>query len=683
LRGVLIIGLIGLALITRAQVRSEIDLEDFAERRFQIQDDDINYEDLYESLLLYYTNPINLNRATRADLASLSILSPIQLNAFFNYIDKRGKLISLYELQAIPELDMATIRDLLPFVTVTETADGRPLPQRILTEENNYLLLRYSRTLETEEGYRREDGSGYQGDQNTLYGRFRVSHPDDFSLGITFEKDAGEAFAVKPDQKQYGFDFYSFHFLLENKGRMKTLATGDYQMQFGQGLVLGSGFGAGKGAETVNTIKRSTVGIRPYSSVLESGYFRGAATTLSFGQLEATVFGSTLLQDGNLRTDSTYSNFEEFVNSIQATGFHRTQNELGGKNMLREISTGFALDYTMGPGLSIGATGLLSTFSRPLHKKPNNYNQYEFTGDQNLLGSLYASYNWQNFIFFSEVARSQSGGIGAVGGLLASLTPKLDFSWMVRNYDKNYHSFYGNAFSESSRNINETGVYWGLMYKPSRKYQLAAYFDKFSFPWLKFRVDAPSEGYEYLGRFTYKPARSVQMYAQFRQENKELSISSEDGNLSQLTQTIKQSYIFNIDYAIGRTFSFKSRVQGSNYEQEKIKTHGIALVQDVNLSFWKMKLSSRFALFETEDFNNRQYLYERNVLYAFSIPAYNGTGFRSYLLLQYTASKSLSFWARYARFEYPDQDAVGSGLQEVAGSTRSELRLMIRYKFRN
>ncbi|WP_421877767.1 ComEA family DNA-binding protein [Marinoscillum sp.] len=673
---------IALLLITVLAWGQDIDLEEFAEKRFQIQDEDISYEDLYESLLLFYTNPLNLNKASKADLASLYILTPAQVNSFFQYREDVGKLISLYELQAIPDFDVPTIRDLLPFVTVTEVLDSRPLVKRILNEENNYLLLRYSTTVQQPEGYQREDDSEYTGDRNTLYGRFRVSHSDDFSLGMTFEKDAGEQLAIDPSEQQYGFDFYSYHFALQNKGKFKTLVLGDYQMQFGQGLVFGAGFGAGKGAETINTIKRNSTGVKPYTSVLESGFFRGAAATLKFGSLEVTSFGSYLAQDGNLQNDTTYSDFEEFVNAIQQTGYHRTANELGSKNTINELSTGMAVEYNIKHQFSIGATGLYSHYSRPLQKKPNNYNQYEFSGDENFIGSVYSNFNYQNLMIFGEVARSQSGGMGAVSGILLSLTPKLDFSWSFRHYDKDFHSYYGNAFGEGTRVINERGTYWGIAYRPSRKYQFSAYFDKFTFPWLRFRVDAPSSGFEYLGRFTYKPTRSITIYAQFRQENKELSVGSEDGSLSQLTETVKRNYIVNLDYAIGRAFSFKSRIQGSSYSQVDQTTHGLAILQDVNVSFWKMKLSTRFALFDTDDYNNRQYIYEKDVLYAFSIPAYNGIGTRTYFLAQYNVNRSLTLWARYSMFDYTNQDSVGSGLNEIQGSLRSDVKLMLRYKFR-
>src|SRR5690606_27719461 len=73
----------------------------------------------------------------------------------------------------------------------------------------------------------------------------------------------------------------SAHFTLYDKGKLKTLALGDYQLSFGQGLVSASAFGVGKGGETITTVRRSDLGIRPYTSTLENTFFRGAAATYS------------------------------------------------------------------------------------------------------------------------------------------------------------------------------------------------------------------------------------------------------------------------------------------------------------------------------------------------------------------------------------------------------------------
>ena len=142
-----------------------------------------------------------------------------------------------------------------------------PLIQRILNEKNNYLMLRWERVLEDQKSI--SSNNEFKGSPGKIYGRFRSQHSKDFSIGLTFEKDAGEQFAWSPDSNQYGFDYYSFHFLKENVGKFKKVIVGDYQMQFGQGLILGAGFNPGKGAETITTVRRSSPGIKPYASVLE------------------------------------------------------------------------------------------------------------------------------------------------------------------------------------------------------------------------------------------------------------------------------------------------------------------------------------------------------------------------------------------------------------------------------
>ena len=680
----------------------EIDLETFAERLFQVQDENISYEDIYESLLLYYANKLNLNKVSPEELASLYVLNPAQLSGFFNYRDQFGKLLSIHELQVIPEIDLKTIRLLLPFVTVRESlTDSRPLLSRMLTEENNYLLLRFSQQLEEQVGYTRalpldttfiRDESNtitdtlttppvrYQGSPAKVYGRFRTSHKNDFSLGFTFEKDEGEKISFEDGKK--GFDFYSYHLLLENKLGFRKILLGDFQMQIGQGIVFGAGFNAGKGSETVNAIKRNSLGIRPYTSVLESGFFRGIALTKQFGNLEMSLLLSNLKRDGNIRTDTTFSDFDEFVNSIQNTGFHRTPPELASRGQIDEQSIGAVFEFSPHRRFSAGISGLNSKYSKPLLRRPNNYNQFEFRGDHNYIVSAYAHYTWQNFTFFGEAARSASGGIGALGGLVSSLSPIVDMAMIIRNYDRDFHSFYGNAFSENSRNINERGSYLGISIKPSRKHNLKAFYDRFRFPWLKFGTEAPSKGQEWLFRYTYSPSRQIIIYAQGRQQDKQITVVKE--NLSILAEQVRRNYIFNIDYALGSSLKLKTRLQSSTQHENGNFTKGLAIVQDINFKTGKWKWNTRIALFETDDFDNAQYVYENDVLYSFSIPAYNGSGTRTYVMVRYDPVKTFSIWLRYAQTTFPSNmpsDQIGSSLNASFGDTISEIKAMIRVKF--
>lgn len=681
----------------------DIDLEEFAERLFQFQDDNVSLEDVYESLLLYYSNKLNLNRAEPEELGSLYILNPVQLNKFFEYRDQFGDFLSLNELQVIPEMDLSTIQLLKPFVTVAKSStDARSLVKRILTEDNNYFLLRISRRLEKQVGYmepypldssfiRNESNqvidtlttapSRYEGSPYKIYGRFRTSHKNDFSLGFTLEKDPGESINMANGRK--GFDFYSYHFLLENKFGFKKIALGDFQLQVGQGLVYGAGFNPGKGAETVNTVKRNSQGIRPYTSVLETGFFRGLGITKQSGNFEFTVFVSKLKQDAILKTDTSYGDSLEHISSIQTSGLHRTEAELNSRNQLVENNIGSVVRYTPNRRFNVGLTLLNTKWTKPLQRKPNNYNQFEFKGNHNITSSLFAHYTWQNFTFFGETAHSKSGGNGSVGGFVASLSSTVDAAMVFRKFDKNFHSFYAQAFSENSRAINETGTYWGITIKPKRKHKLSAYYDRFKFPWLKFGVEAPSSGYEWLIRYTFSPSRQIVSYFQVRQQLRQVSIANQ--NLKILANQIRRNFILNLDYNLTTKVKVKTRIQSSIQKEALDITNGFAIIQDVNIDIWKLKISSRIALFETDDFDNAQYVYERDVLYAFSIPAYNGTGSRTYFMIRFDPLKKTSIWIRYAQTIFNQQISsdrtIGSSLETSYGDTASELKCMLRVKF--
>ena len=672
--------------LTAQNTRQDFDIQQYIEKIFAFQDSDLSYDELYESLLLYYSNPININKATKEDLRALYILNDQQIDAIIEHIKKYGNLLSVYELQTIPALSLDDIRSLLPFIRVDEhlNKDNTPLWQRITTEPNNYLLLRVERTLETKKGFTEPNESSisrYAGSPYKLYSRFRVSHTNDFSLGFTAEKDAGETFSF--NHKNHGFDFYSLHFQIQNEGRLKNLILGDYQMQFGQGLLLSAGFNVGKGSETINTVRRSNIGARPYTSVLETGFFRGATATYQINKhMETTVFYSRLQQDAVLRSDSA-RNAYEFISSVQNSGFHRTDSEINAKNQITEQTYGSQLLFKdAADNLQVGFTVIGNHYSTPLIKSDQLYNRYAFSGNDNYNIGISGQYNWNNLALFTEAAKSKSGGIGAVGGFIINLSKSLQSSIVLRHYEKDFHSFYGSAFSEAAgSNSNESGWYWGLKYSPNRKYQVTAYFDQFSFPWLKFGVSRPSDGYEYLVRFNYQPSRKALLYAQFRQESKATDITMLERPMVLTANGIKNNWIISADLDATDNITLKTRIQFSNYNLNNRYSEGLALIQDLNVKLNKFRISTRFALFDTDDYENRQYAYERDVLYSFAIPAYHGRGTRTYILLQYKINQHFDIWLKYAQTQYRHQDSISSGLEEIEGSTKTDIKCQLRVRF--
>jgi Helix-hairpin-helix motif len=669
-----------LCVLPQSYPAKEIDLQKIADEIVGYQDEDLNYEDLYENLLQLLSNPLNINTANAEQLRSLSILTELQIQSLLNYRNENGKLLSEYELQAVPELDLPTLYRLLPFVKVADPLAelNSSFLQRVANNDNAYFVLRYERLLETRKGFTTNDAEGaFKGSPDKLYMRFRSNLPNDFSVGFTAEKDAGEQVQWNTNQKQYGADFISFHAQVQNKGRIKNLIVGDYQLQYGQGLVLGGAFGTGKGGETITTVRRNNAAQLPFTSVVENLNLRGlTASYLLAHNFTITGFFSRTYRDANVRGDTTD---DAEVTSFLFTGLHRNEKELADRKQLDETIAGGVLSYTRN-SLDAGIIYQSSRYGKPIERTPSVYNQFTFEGTQNNNVSAYASYSIQNFNLFGEAAKSLQGGLGVVAGTIGSISKKLDVALVYRNYQRNFHSNYSNAFSEASTVQNERGFYWGLKYKFNKQYQLSGYVDFFEFPWLRFRSYSPSVGHEWLLRFQYQPSKTVALFVQVREELKQRNLSDES-NFYTIANGVKQNLLINASYAIGSVLQARTRVQFSNYKLAANSTRGMVIAHDVTADFGKLKLTGRYAIFDTDDFDNRQYVVEKDMWLAFSFPAYSGTGVRQYILLQYDFSKKFTGWIRYAHTQLKNTDSIGSGLDETVGNERNEIKLQVRMKF--
>lgn len=661
--------------------QKDFDLQILIDEILAVQDEDLNYEELYENLAQLLSNPADLNLITAEQLRALYILNESQIQSLINYREETGRFISVFELQAIEGFSKETFQRLTQFVTVIDPTTGfnKSLLKRVFSENNSYLLLRYDRTIEEKKGYSEDTSpaSRYAGSPDRLYTRFRTSRPGDFSFGFTAEKDAGENLSWDPNKKQYGTDFLSFHAQVLNKGKIKNLVVGDFQAQFGQGLILGSAFGIGKNAEAVTTIRRANIGFMPYTSLYEAGYFRGGAISYSITK-RITLHGmfSSRWRDGNAVQDSTF----EFgsVSSLTNTGLHRTQSEIEKRSTLHEQNIAGVINYKY-KSLDAGAIFHQTMFNLPIIRTPALYNQYYFHGSQNTNAGIFLNYTYRNFSFFSEAAKTIGEGMGITAGIIGSLTQSLDVSLHVRKYDRDFQTFYSNALAENSTPQNETGIYWGWKYQPNKKYSFSGYFDLFQFPWLRYRSYTPSQGNEWLLRFNYKPSKNVYLFVQVREESKVRNLTT-DTNLYQTGEGVKRNYWINVDYVITDHLSFKTRAQFSSYQFGGNTTQGMMVLQDISWTQGRISISGRYALFDTDDYDNQLYVYERDVWLAFSFPAYYGVGIRNYLLLQYSVSKKVDLWFRWANVRFTDRDIIGTGSEAIDGNTRNDIKLQARIR---
>jgi hypothetical protein len=311
--------------------------------------------------------------------------------------------------------------------------------------------------------------------------------------------------------------------------------------------------------------------------------------------------------------------------------------------------------------------------------EPRLYNAYAFRGSANTNASIFGSFNYRNMTFFSELALTLTQGHGFVGGIMLTLTPKFDATAVHRIYAVNYQPFFGNGFSENTRSQNESGTYWGWKYRFNRKWTHTGYVDIFRFPNLKYRVYSPSQGVEWLLRINWQPSRSTQVTLQARQEQKVRNQITQE-KMYQVLPTRKTNYWINIDFGLNQNLKMKSRIQYSEFMQHTGTTNGFTIAQDFIGQTGKFKISLRYALFDTEDWDNRHYLYEQDVWLAYSLPAYDGVGVKKMAMIEYKLSRKITLWLRLARLQYRDRDTIGAGVDQILGNTRNDVKLQARLR---
>ena len=682
-----------------ACAQEEADQENLIQKKIETiaeqmgeSDENVDFNTLLDDLMYFSEHPININNTTVNELEQLPMLDDIAIANLLAHISANGKLLNIYELQAVNGFTISLIHQIEPFIKVSDNPDANSFSFKEMMKEGTHeLVLRYQQVLNPQVGYSEIEDSAlaaspnsrYLGDPQKYYARYRFKYSNKISWGLTMEKDPGEQF-FKGTMKQ-GFDFYSGHLFVSNMGVLKAAALGDFQAQFGQGLVFWSGLAFGKSSDGVS-IKRNAQGLKPYTSVDENRFLRGGGTTLRFGKFEVTAFGSYKLMDANVSTATdTLTEQEESISSIFSSGFHRTPGELQDRQSISEAVYGGNVSYKS-RRLSIGVTAVGYQYSKRLNRGDDLYNIHEFSGKQNSNYGLDYSYIWKNFHFFGEFALSQNLGFATTNGVFMTIDPRVTITAMVRHLQPKYQALYANAVTENSRMNNETGYYLGFNINPFKNWFLNGYFDIFRFPWLRYQVNGPSFGYETIGQLIYRPSKTLEIYFRFRQKQKQLTESSaySEAPIKGLENEKRTSYRFNLTYTFNKTMTLKSRIEYSRYKRgDQAVEQGFMIYQDFNfkpLSF-PLSITARLAYFDTETYNSRIYVYESDVLYAYSFPAYYYRGMKAYLVLRYDIHRNIDAWVRVSNLFYSNRDQIGSGLEAINGKSRTDIKVQVRFKF--
>ena len=606
---------------------------------------EVDYEQLQTDLYALHDAPINLNNTSDEELQQLYFLSPQQIDDILAYAD-RHPFESLYELRMIASLADYEIRDLLPFVRI----GTRPHEQNIYAREvfayaNHELITRIdARNIESFIG----------SDPMYIQARYRFDYQRRVTFGAQLRRPAGGG----AQELQYG----AYIQLRDIAPHLHTVVGGNFQASFGQGLVLAPVFHTGK-SMYVQSVGQTREGLRYYSSADGEG-LHGAGATLRWEWNKKTRLDASVLYSMRRANDSTW---HHLVGANLTLRHNRLQLQL---TAIENIWTDSIRPY-----------------------RDAAYNQHYFRGRNQAVIGASARYNHGWFDAFAEFATAQNyqlstlnfqlstphWGFAVLAGSRFYPTSGVSLVALYRYYSPWFDNSLGYAFSETSRIGDENGGYFGFDITRWRNWRLLGYGDVFYFSGPKYGLpQSPTIGYDAMAEASYiRQDWRIGLRLRARKKGESTYSARAQFDWSQGGWSLRTTADANLQIFQ----SSNPQIQGG----APTPPYGLSLAQDIAYDFsqlstlnTKLPLSLRFRLqgFDAREWANRIYLYEHDVLYAFSIPAVYGLGGKAYICLRWQIIPQLALYFRVSETVYARKWAA----EHNRSMTRTDLRLLLRAK---
>ena len=589
-----------------------------------------DFDAIYENLISLQQNPININQATQNQLEQLYFLTDEQIDAIILFINKNGPINSIYELQLINELELYDIRNIIPFITIGET-EKQPFYWRDLFKYGKHeVTMRFDvRNIENYGNIKRQ----YTGDPFYTNLKYRYSFKDRIYIGFHAEKDIGEQF-IGPDR--YGFDSYGGYLQINNLKNFKTIVVGDYRASFGEGLVVNQQLSFGRAYDPL-TIRNRNTGLHRYGGNDEFNFFRGIGATYNIANIDISAFYSFKTIDGNLSGN--------LLSSYSKTGYHRTLTEINHRDVSNQHVVGIDATYK-NSFIDLGVTFIENIMKHSLDPA----NEYYFHGRYQSVGSLHYRFHNQHWSVFGEtaIANNTQLGIATINGIKYHPMVDLGFALSHRYYSHYYDNMYASAISYKSRINNEQSIYFASdinIIRPLKISLSADIWDKYQFICLQTLI----EKYQ-----------TFQTSFQARWKHRDN----------------KHRLVFKANHThfIGQ-FSTRSQIELNVCKtmEEKITpwTFGCNIAQRIEYKFQKpdITLQAGICAFYAPTYDNRFYIYENDVLYAFGMAMAMGRGIKTFINTRYQINEH---WKIYLKL---------GNTWSVENKSHSDIHFLLRYTY--
>lgn len=649
----------------------------------EMAENDMDTEEFEEQLTELANNPISLNTASRETLEGIPMLNAEQVENLSYYLYRYGPMVSLSELMLVEGMDSRTVRWLKPFVRIDALKESPvlyPPMKKALKYGKQELRWTVGSTFQQKLGYHGDLDStkGYVGDPIHASFRYGFNYKDQLQWGFVLEKDAGEQWW---DKNSGGVDYRSFHILLKDSKRKNTLILGDYSVRFGQGLVCGTSFSLGK-STTGGVPEQSGGYISRHFSASETNFLRGAVIRFAikpYSRDKSRSYGIELYAFlSKKRVDASVEN-AQFTSNI-TTGLHRISSEIENRKKLETSVLGSHLAFRW-TNLTAGITATSWSLDASAVNTHESWKIFHLSGNRGANASANFRSMLHGILTYGEWALDQNGHKALVTGLSFKPYPRMSLSLLARKFDPAYVAPYSNAFSEGTSTQNEEGLFMSTDFQLAKRIRFSGFVDVFRFPWLKYRVSSPSKGTELAGEINVTIGRNGLIKIHYKSKTREKNETASLMPTDPIKPYIKNQMRIQFTQKLG-FWSIKTVFQANKHQFDGRKTDGLALAQDIGMepSNSKFSIFLHTVLFNTPTWDNKIYLWEKDVPGAFSMPMLYGLGCRTSLFLKYSIRK-ISFQFKLADTVQPSKRTMGEGLEQINGYHKTEARLQLSLKF--
>ncbi len=538
------------------------------------------------------------------------------------------------------------------------------------------LILSSNRCLNTREGYKNQSAERQQANKTYLGDpwhqsiRYRLRSNNRWQTGVSMEKDTGEDW-----QRRLPY-FDSWHAYVRYQSpalqpdihhrpkiRLEDAIIGHYKLRIGYGLTMNQSFSLGK-QYFHQQITQRTNRFSPFASTAESNYMQGVAADVRIGDhMHVLPYFSMLQIDGNLSKD-------QVLTTLYTDGMHRTTNELSHKDASWQMVMGMRIGWR-GSWYEFGLHALNTQFQYPYIRKEMSHNQNYFRGQR--LTQYAADYQIRAYhnILKGEFAIDDQFGFANLTSLQTHWNDNWETALIYRYYSNDYRQLHGLSLGENSEMQGEQGLTLNVSATLSKHWQLQGMVDWFSFGQPQYQTkETPKDGYEGMVRGIYSSSK-ITLSLGYKVKSK--------------IENLRHSVDGIVTINPNQHFVLKTQIR-KRINQANDTSHGFAIAQALG---YKASITSKIAVnietqaayFDTDDYNSRIYINEKNLLYGFGYPMLYGQGVRYNLTANLKIGSFCNVDLKYALLNYADQATISSALQEIKGNTQQDLWLQLRFAF--